>query len=244
MIDVLYCVGPDSGHGNRELRWSLRSLARFGRNLGRVVVAGYPPDWLADEVVRFPVERKATRSKYRNVFDCVLAAIRAGVVRGEFLYSSDDHFLAAPFDLDATPFYLRAPVLPRRVQSHRGDHNYRQHLENTLDALLACGYCARETCMHLNTRLHAADADEAERVAAAAPDPRLGVETTCVFQNVRSARDALAWTAARDVPKGPGFAPAAARERGAFTCCDENFGELEFLRFMENEFRERSRFEK
>ena len=39
MMDVLYIVGPESGHQNRELRWSLRSLEKFGRNLGRVVVA-------------------------------------------------------------------------------------------------------------------------------------------------------------------------------------------------------------
>lgn len=29
MMDVLYIVGPDSGHQNRELRWSLRSLEKF-----------------------------------------------------------------------------------------------------------------------------------------------------------------------------------------------------------------------
>lgn len=243
-MDVLYVVGPDSGHENRELRWSLRSLERFGRNVGRVVVAGYPPGWLAPCVARLPVERRETRSKFRNIFDCVLAAIEDGAVRGEFLYSSDDHFLAAPFDLDATPFYLRAPILPELGRPHRGEQKYRAHLENTRNALLACGYGARETCVHANTRLHAADAAEALRVADASARPRLGVETTCVFQNVRAAREALPWTVARDVRKGPGFDPEGARRRGIFTCCDENFDEPAFLRFMEAEFGRPSRYEK
>ena len=38
-MDVLYIVGTGSKHDNLELRWSLRSLAKFGRGVGRVIVA-------------------------------------------------------------------------------------------------------------------------------------------------------------------------------------------------------------
>ena len=107
MIDVLYTLGPDSGHDNQELRWSLRGLEKFGRNVGRVIVVGYPPDWLSDEVVRFPVEKPEGLEKDAIIWHNVMSAIDAGVVSGRFLLSSDDHFITATFDFDKTPLWRR-----------------------------------------------------------------------------------------------------------------------------------------
>ena len=55
--DVVYVVGkPDKCKDNYMLRASLRSIAKYGKNIGRVIVAGYPPDWLSDAVVKVHVE--------------------------------------------------------------------------------------------------------------------------------------------------------------------------------------------
>ena len=100
-MDVLYVVGKGSTHDNAELRWSLRSLEAFGRNLGRVVVAGYPPEWLSDEVVKVPVpDVPVAAYKHVNIMNCILECCRTKAVTGEFLYSSDDHFLCREVDLD------------------------------------------------------------------------------------------------------------------------------------------------
>ena len=40
------------------------------------------------------------------------------------------------------------------------------------------------------------------------------------------------------------FREAFSRRRGIFTCCDENFDEPTFIRFMEAEFGRPSRYEK
>ena len=56
-MDILYIVkGGATGGTDDELRCSLRSLARYGRGVGRVFVAGGPPAWLSDAVVRVPFE--------------------------------------------------------------------------------------------------------------------------------------------------------------------------------------------
>lgn len=44
-MDILYIVGKGrSLCDNKELRYSLRSLAKYGKNIDRIFVAGYCPE--------------------------------------------------------------------------------------------------------------------------------------------------------------------------------------------------------
>lgn len=52
-IDVLYMVGPN--RSTEELRYSLRSLVHIPH--GKVVIAGYKPDWVSDAVVHIDVPK-------------------------------------------------------------------------------------------------------------------------------------------------------------------------------------------
>lgn len=45
-MDVLYYIGGGSMHNNNELRYSLRSLQKHCRDLGKVWVVGNKPDFL------------------------------------------------------------------------------------------------------------------------------------------------------------------------------------------------------
>ena len=51
MIDVLYIVGTGSHWNNYELRYSLRTLEKYGKNIGRVFVSGFNPVFLSNEVI-------------------------------------------------------------------------------------------------------------------------------------------------------------------------------------------------
>lgn len=110
MTDVLYVVRGD----HPGFRYSLRSLAKFASNVGRVVVAGTDlPTWLSDDVAQVSVPSPYDR-KQKNILFAILEALRRGAVR-KCLYSSDDHYTTAPTDLDAYPVYgqLRGyPPLP------------------------------------------------------------------------------------------------------------------------------------
>ncbi|MBR0299772.1 MAG: hypothetical protein IJQ93_05590, partial [Bacteroidales bacterium] len=56
-MDILYIVGAGCSRCNDfELRMSLRSIAMYGKNVGRVFVCGHCPDWLSDEVVKLPLD--------------------------------------------------------------------------------------------------------------------------------------------------------------------------------------------
>ena len=253
-MDVLYVVKADSGHGNRELRWSLRSLAKFGRNLGRVIVAGYPPAWLSGEVERFPLPDEEP-SKYRNILRAVLAACERGVVAGEFLYSSDDHFLVKEADLAAVGFYKRRDCIPSELDYARlrPGGTLTEHwraMVNTRELLLGAGYPAVECNFHFDTRLDAQDWKEARSLLLndRAPYRHVGPELTCLFQNIRARREgwgAEKFAVAED-SKARLFGDAR-REKtarlGHLSCGDETFGDPRFIEYMDGLLGEPCRYE-
>jgi len=183
-VDVLYVVGKASSARNwGDLRWSLRSLASRGRNLGRVIVAGFPPPWLRNaEPVH--IGDLPGRGKHANILNCILRCADAGIVRGEFLYSSDDHYLLAPRDLDRWPFVRR----PLEWGPMRGGNDWKRSVEATRALLEANGYPTVRFDMHRNTRLDTYDAAEVRRLSESAFN-QFGYEPTDLFTNVRLKRE-------------------------------------------------------
>lgn len=245
VIDVLYTIGPaecSAGGANRELRWSLRSLAKYGRNVGRVVVVGYPPDWLSDEVVRLPVERPAGLEKDAVIFHNVMAAIDAGAVSGRFLLSSDDHFLSAPFDMERTPLWQRKNNFIPTYAECRGGDGYRRVLDQTRRVLLASGYGIVKCNPHRNTLCDSRCAPELERLLATAPARNVGIEFNCAMGNVMHAVFGLPFERMHDW-KVPAFDPRAV-EAGAFSIRDRALADPKLLAWFAAEFGEPCRYEK
>ena len=248
MMDILYIVGPEtvSKHGNRELRWSLRSVAKYARNLGRVIVAGYPPAWLADEVVRVPSEDEAGVSKFLLMWHKFWAAVEAGAVQGEFLVSTDDHFYSRPVDLDRTPFYYRRPGIRRfeETSDEDGGKSYRKHLAATREVLVRSGYPARDCAGHCNFRVDLKDAPVVrELFDLARPEEReRAFDLASVFVNVRAMREHVPFVWRNDI-KATSFAECQP-ETGQFSIGDKCFDDPAFLDYMEREFGTPCKFEK
>ena len=119
MVDILYIVGKGcSDWRNNELRYSLRSLAKYGRNIRRVYIAGFIPYWVDDtEVYCIPVKDE-TNSKHYNILHAIEQAVERGNLNELFLYSSDDHFYTQPTDFDTYPCYWRDRELPSELPEH------------------------------------------------------------------------------------------------------------------------------
>lgn len=247
-MDILYIVGPEavSKHGNRELRWSLRSVAKYARNLGRVVVAGCPPAWLADEVVRVPVEDEPGRSKFLLIWRKFWAAVDAGAVQGEFLVSADDHFYSRPVDLDATPFWYRRPGILRLEDMGKedGGNSYHRLLAATREVLVRSGYPARDCASHCNFRVDLRDAPVVRELFALArpEETERAFDLGSMFVNVRAMREHVPFTWRQDI-KATSFAECRP-ETGQFSIGDAIFDDQDFLNYMDKEFGEPCRFEK
>ena len=106
-MDILYVIGQGSKHDNLELRWSLRSISKYGANVGNVIVAGFPPDWLSEKVIKIPVRDKYSY-KHSNILRCIEEVVDNNIVAGDFLYSSDDHFYVKQTDFDHYPYYIKS----------------------------------------------------------------------------------------------------------------------------------------
>lgn len=118
-MDILYIIGKGcSDCENRELRYSLCSIEKYGKNVGKVYVVGYCPDWLSDEVIKIPFEQPWQKKKdseidtmdnlakkHANLTASVLYAVDNSDIGDEFLVSMDDHIYIRNVDFDNYPFY-------------------------------------------------------------------------------------------------------------------------------------------
>lgn len=154
-MDILYIIGNGSECDNFELRCSLRSVEKYGKNVGKIYVVGYCPDWLSDNVIKIPHEDTIGKRKEVNILSALLYAIDHSDIGEEFLISSDDHYLLKPVDFDNYPFYAKLYItrscrhmLPERVEPQWPGKTYARTLANT------CKLCKDHNLSTFNFTLH------------------------------------------------------------------------------------------
>ena len=191
-MDVLYILKKDSP----ELVWSLRSLAKNGRNLGRVVVAmqeGEKPAWMSDRVefVKTPRNPRVKKGAFKHVdiLDCLVRAMEETGL-GHALFSSDDHFLLRESDLDQWPWYVHGDYADRKGE----DHAWYQSLAYTREVLERHGMYFGAVSGHYNSHLLAeALPDVKSLMGPDYLDGMFGFEPAGVFASCALARS---WTPA------------------------------------------------
>lgn len=151
-MDILYILGSGSKKDNLELRMSLRSISKYGTNVGRVIVAGTPPKWLSKEVEQVEVRDKYSY-KHQNILNCIESVIDQGIVEGEFLYSSDDHFYVRPVDFDKYPYFFKCE-LRRSVNRTDPFYQYHKSLYDTYRLCKKHGLPTDNYSQHCNTHMH------------------------------------------------------------------------------------------
>lgn len=188
-MDVLYVVGPH--RDGFSLRMSLRSLEANAANVGRIVVAGDPPDWLADDVVRVPCDSPCHR-KQMNILRSVFRAMETGAVPGPALYSSDDHFMIAPHDLDAFPWFSNGILPSYELFAVKGKpvNPYRGSLAATYDLLKFNGYPHDlKLSGHVNTHIDGRHLEEAVKLVGEYWKTPWGYEPSEVFGSIARKHD-------------------------------------------------------
>ena len=119
-MDILYIIGNgNSKCDNKELMYSLRSIAKYGKGIDDVVVGGYCPEWLSDEIIKVPhtqphdtISKEFSSTdglacKFANVLSTILYVVDNTDIGDEFLVSMDDHFYTREVDFDNYPFYSK-----------------------------------------------------------------------------------------------------------------------------------------
>ncbi|MCZ2342582.1 MAG: hypothetical protein LC104_12445 [Bacteroidales bacterium] len=168
-MDVVYLF-RHSAHGDEELRYSVRSLARHTPWVHKVWVFGDRPEWLTADtaaVEHVPHEAVAwtlgCRTPVVNTFLMVYLTALLPDVASDFLLCADDYILLA----DLTPDQATQPRYLENLDAtahQRGTGLYRDALWRTYDLLKRLGY------PRLNYEVHVPAHLTKRRVLAAARD--------------------------------------------------------------------------
>ena len=154
-MDILYVVGNGSLWQDNELRYSLRCLAYYGINVGRVFIVGHKPAFVNDEVTFIPCDDPYDMA-HKNILHKVLYAIEHSDIAPHFLISSDDHFYIKHTDFDRLPVYYREWAIPERVPFDKMSNPYNHSLVETRRLLERHGLPVYQTNPHCNTHFDVA----------------------------------------------------------------------------------------
>lgn len=98
-VDILYVIGLGSVNDDAELRFSLRTVGRHCKNVGRIVVSGDIPDFVSGPAVKVPCHDQSVCGKHWNMLYKIEQGIRMAEMKEPFLISCDDHFFTRDVDL-------------------------------------------------------------------------------------------------------------------------------------------------
>lgn len=192
-VDIVYVVGnPTKCKNNFMLRYSLRSLAKYGKNINRIIVAGYPPDWLNEEnIIKVQIEDSiinGVTGKHWNILNCIKEAIKQCNITKPFLYSSDDHFFIQETDFGNYPRYMGTNRCPSRAYLEKTYKNrwygpYLDMIASTRQLLDENNLPNRMACCHTNTWMDPKYIDDVIKLAYSRKEltPKYGFEPTCLF---------------------------------------------------------------
>lgn len=155
-MDILYLIGEGrSKCDNNELKYSLRSIEKFGKNVRNVYVAGYCPEWLNDNVHKVPVKQIYEKpsnivEKHINMLATILYVVDNTDISDEFLVSMDDHFYIREVDFDNYPVYAKIVRGDTKLKSRIPINNYGRFIEATKRLLESLGLPTQFFTLHRN----------------------------------------------------------------------------------------------
>lgn len=187
-----------------ELRYSLRSIARYGRNVGRVFVIGDVPSFVSDRVtcISHPAPYAV---KERNIMDAIVHAAHFADMTDEFLRSSDDHFYVRHVDFDDYPVWRKKVQEWKEAYDDpsengllpvKGGSGYHRQLVHTRAFLASEGLTFHYFDIHRNTHLSRSVIRECVKrgLVARALRSRTPVLTDSLFGNYRYTMEPFVFT--------------------------------------------------
>jgi len=118
MTDVVYALWSKSHYNNSEIRYSVRSVWKHGKNLGRLFIVGMPVKFFQGHTT-IPFS-PAYRCKDVNIFATALEACKIPDISDPFLHFNDDYFMLQDFDASTLPAWYGEP----RFQQERSQNVY------------------------------------------------------------------------------------------------------------------------
>lgn len=180
-----------SKHRDVELRWSLRSVARWHKGaLPDIVIVGdEPPEFVDRTKLTFLPHANDCPHKHDNLMAHLLHAIDTGVCTSPFLWSSDDHFFVKEADFDNYPVWVKNAEVARECDyGPTRITKFHRSLIDTRNILEEFGLPVMTFSGHFNTWIDPDDVPAVNCMLAVTPRGRYGYEPAMMFLNAKLAR--------------------------------------------------------
>lgn len=152
--DIVYIYGE--GHSRwrgQELKFSLRSLEKFGKDFGKVYIVGDKPKYLNDKIIHIPATEDPAHSKERKIYEKILLASRTAKISDPFIFFNDDFFLTKQIVMTHLPYYFFNTLETKATLRQKKDVYYRA-LKNTYEALKQKGLSTNHFDIHYPMYYH------------------------------------------------------------------------------------------
>lgn len=133
--DIVYVLGHGSRWANRELWFSLASVAKNLKDVGRIFVVGTDPGFLSKQVTFIPVREQydPNLNPAANIITKLLAACKAGVSE-RFLLMNDDFVVLKPISAAEVPAVHKGKF-SQYPANYFNSGNYRLRMRKTFSIL-------------------------------------------------------------------------------------------------------------
>lgn len=177
-MDVLYVIGTGSKWYNYELKYSLRSLEKYGKNVGQIYIVGFKPHFINENVIHIPCDDTKNK-KHKCILNKVITAIESGKLPEHFLISSDDHIYVKETDFDKLPVYWYRDFI-------NGSHEkeYMESLLETDQFLKEHNISTYSTNPHCNTHFDIKIYNKYKELFDKGMELPNGVEMNCLMGNL------------------------------------------------------------
>ena len=99
-MDIVYILKQQEE--NLDLRYSLRSVAKYVTGFEKIWCAGYKPKWLSDEVGYIPANQSG--NKWQNALQNLINACQCNDVSEDFALFNDDFFALRPCNIQSVNY--------------------------------------------------------------------------------------------------------------------------------------------
>jgi hypothetical protein len=134
-IDVVYVLGTGSNWSNNEIRFSLRSLEKNLKGMGRVFIVGELPDFIQGVVHIQHPDEYGPAIPDGNIIKKVLRAIADPSLSENFLFINDDHVLLKPVVAEKIPYFHKGDLNSFPDSYFENKNRWRKTLKRTRDVL-------------------------------------------------------------------------------------------------------------
>lgn len=135
MIDVVWKISSNGKWGQHEcLRYSIRSVVKNFKDLGKICIVGTKPEWASDEIYHIPAEDIYKKNKDASIIEKLILACKDNSLSSNIINISDDQLIIHPINSSfLRPFTIDSDL--RRMSSKKGISKYGLRVQNTISAL-------------------------------------------------------------------------------------------------------------